>query len=324
MIKVNFEKILDDWPAKMLSLAGAIALFFFYQFNKLEERPLSVPLTVISNDKFVPASSYPRTVRLVLRGEANGIYAVLEGDIVATLDLREFNSAGTWRVPVRIEKKGSAIGIEPLEISVDPSDVAISLEARLVKEIPVVPSFRGFLDPGYELAGFKLAPARIEASGPASLMENITNAATETIELTGRSENFTVTTQVALKDPLVKVLSSNSIEFSAEIKKTLVHRSFHDLEIRLIGLQEGLIAENSALGMASLAGSSIELGSFIPSTDALTADLSEIHSPGNYAIAVSPNFPPEFEVESWAPMLVYINIVKNEESDANQKKDGRP
>lgn len=323
MTKIKVAKILDDWPAKILSLAGAIALFFFYQFNRLEERPLSVPLSVVTNDKFVPASAYPRTVRLVLRGETNGIYAVLDGDIVATLDLREFNSAGVWRVPVRIEKKGSALGIDPLEISVDPSDVAISLEARVVKEVPVVPSFRGFLDPGFELAGFKLAPARIETAGPASLMEDLNNAATETIELTGRSENFTVTTKIALKDPLIKILSANSIDFSAEVKKTLVYRSFQDIEIYLKGLKEDLRAENELVGAARLAGSSMELESYIPGPDVLIADMSAITAPGNYAIALSPNFPPEFEVETWSPLVVYINVEKKGISQNKQNEEGK-
>ncbi|GAB1456978.1 hypothetical protein MASR2M48_22860 [Spirochaetota bacterium] len=48
MSKPRLERLLADWPAKILSLAGAVALFFFYQLNRLEERPLSVPLTVIS------------------------------------------------------------------------------------------------------------------------------------------------------------------------------------------------------------------------------------------------------------------------------------
>jgi len=106
------ERLLADWPAKILSLAGAIALSYFYQINKLEERPMSVPLVVVTNDDFVPASQYPRTVRLVLRGESNAIYAVLEGDIEATLDLRGYTGAGVWRVPVRVEKRGSALGID--------------------------------------------------------------------------------------------------------------------------------------------------------------------------------------------------------------------
>ncbi len=323
MTKPSLERLFDDWPAKVLSLAGAIALFFFYQFNRLEERPLSVPLVVVSNDEFVPASAYPRTVRLVLRGETNGIYSVLEGDLEATIDLRGYTAAGVWRVPVRVEKRGSALGIDPLEISVDPPDVALAIERRVVKEIPVVPTFRGFLEPGYELAGFMLSPPRVEVAGPASVMGSLGDAATEPIELTGRADNFSVATRIALRDPLVSLLSSRSIDFSAEVKKALVYRSYQDLEIRLSGLRDGLATDDAFTGAARLAGSSLELESFKPGVGVLEADLSAIAEPGTYAVAVTPRFPAGLDVESWSPMVISITVGK-ETDEPEASKEASP
>ncbi len=57
-------RVLADWPAKVLSLCAALLLFFFYQLNRLENRPLSVPLEVKVGADFVPASQYPRSVRV--------------------------------------------------------------------------------------------------------------------------------------------------------------------------------------------------------------------------------------------------------------------
>ena len=192
MSRQGIEHLLSDWPAKVLSIAGAVALFFFYQFNRLEERPLSVPLRVEVNNELVPASQYPRTVRLVVRGESNAIFSILEEDLQASIDLGPYRNAGIVRVPVLVEKRGSALGIDPLEISVEPPEIALSIEPRVERDIHVVPSFRGYLEPGYELAGFKLEPSKIEVAGPASLMEEIDDVATEPIELTGRSENFKI------------------------------------------------------------------------------------------------------------------------------------
>lgn len=305
----RLERLFSDWPAKILSLAGAIALFFFYQLNRLEERPLSVPLLVTANDDFVPASPYPRTVRLVLRGESNIIYAVLEGDLQATLDLRGFTSAGVWRVPVQVEKRGSALGIDPLEISIDPSDIAIAIEQRVVKEIQVVPSFRGYLEPGYELAGFSLMPSKIEVAGPASLMEKLSDAATEPIELTSRADNFSIRTKIALRDPLLTILSTNAIEFQAEVKKAIVYRNYQDIEVSFIGLDKGLVLRTAApLGTARVAGTSVELETFVPAPGALEADLSNIEGPGVYAVAVVPRFPEGLDVESWLPMVATVTV----------------
>ncbi len=311
----RFERFFADWPAKILSLALAGALAYFYQMNRLEERPMSVPLTVVANDDFVPASQYPRTVRLVLRGESNAIYAVLEGDIEATLDLRGYTSAGVWRVPVRIEKIGSALGIDPLEINVDPSDIALSIEPRVVKEVQVVPSFRGYLEPGFELAGFELSPSRVEVSGPAGVMEKFIDAATVPIELTGRSDNFSARTTVALRDPFVSLLSANSIEFSAQVKKAMVFRNYQDLELGYAGLREGLSLEApspAVSGSARVAASSVELESFVPAPGTLEVDLSGIEGPGVYVVAVVPRFPAGFDVESWSPVAATVTVTEGE------------
>lgn len=305
------NRLLEDWPAKVLSLAGAAGLFFFFQLNKLEERPLSVPLTVHASSQYMSASQYPRTVRLVLRGEPNAIYAILENDLSASIDLSGYSSPGTWRVPVRVERSGSAIGIDPLEISVEPSEVTLALEARLIKELPITPSFQGYLEPGYELVGFTLSPTRVEAAGPASLMEATTEALTEAIELTGRSENFSVRVRLRQVDSLVGYLSSSTVEFSAEVRKAIVYKTFQDLPMGTTGLDDGL-ALRTPLPFATVrvAASRTELEAFVPGLDSLVADLSSVKGPGVYTVAVVPRFPEGFQVESWMPMVVTLSVEK--------------
>jgi YbbR domain-containing protein len=312
MSRQGIEHLLSDWPAKVLSIAGAIALFFFYQFNRLEERPLSVPLRVEVNNELVPASQYPRTVRLVVRGESNAIFSILEEDLQASIDLGPYRNAGIVRVPVLVEKRGSALGIDPLEISVEPPEIALSIEPRVERDIHVVPSFRGYLEPGYELAGFKLEPSKIEVAGPASLMEEIDDVATEPIELTGRSENFTVRTSLSARNPLLFFLTSDTFVFTAEIRKTLVYRIFKDLSVSFTGLTEGLsVREPEPAGSARVAASSVELDGFVPADGVLEADLSRITQPGVYSVPVIPRFPAVFDVESWSPVVVTVTVERH-------------
>jgi len=107
-------KITDKWPAKILSLAAALLIFVFYKMSTLETRPFSAPLRIDSANEMVPASSYPQAVKINLRGENRNIYPILEEDIEAYIDLNKYSSEGTYRIPIQIRKKGSALGIEPL------------------------------------------------------------------------------------------------------------------------------------------------------------------------------------------------------------------
>jgi hypothetical protein len=73
-------KVVENWPVKVLSIALAIILFVFHRMSVLEDRFFSVPLKVETAGTLIPASPYPRMVRVSLRGDANSIYPILEDD----------------------------------------------------------------------------------------------------------------------------------------------------------------------------------------------------------------------------------------------------
>ena len=122
-----FAKVVQNWPAKVLSIGLAILLFVFHQMSILEEQFFSVPLKIENLNAFMSPGSYPRLVRVSLRGEANSIHQILGEDIEVYVDLGEFNEPGTYTVPVRWRKKGAAYGVRPLQITVDPREINISL-----------------------------------------------------------------------------------------------------------------------------------------------------------------------------------------------------
>jgi YbbR domain-containing protein len=308
------ERVLENWPAKILSLMAAILLFFFHQLNRLEERPLAVPLHVTRNEDLAPSSPYPRTVRLVLKGESNSIYAIQEEDLEAVLDLSDLHAEGVYRVPVTVEKKGSAVGIDPLEIRVDPSEVAVALEQRLQRSVPIVPSFRGYLDTGYELASSELVPQTAEIEGPASLVRKAVDVTTESIELSGRSGDFSTTVRLQRRDPLLSFARYESVEFHAKIQKALAYRSFEGLALRIENLAEGLsVSGDLPSGTLRVVGSRNDLSFLVPQEDVLYVDLSSISAPGIYTVPVGVRVPEGVNAEAWTPAAVTLAIASETE-----------
>jgi len=146
-------------------------------------------------------------------------------------------------------------------------------------------------------------------------MDELADAATEPIELTGRSDNFELRTKVQLRDPLLVLLSANVVDFSAEVKKALVYRNFQGLELGYVGLRDGLaLLAADATGAARVAASSAELEAFTPGPGLLEADLSDVERPGVYAVAVSPRFPAGFDVETWSPMVQTVTVVASDDA----------
>ncbi|MCL2440530.1 MAG: hypothetical protein FWD14_02195 [Treponema sp.] len=212
-------KITEKWPVKVLSLAAALIISVFYRMNSLETRFFTVPLQIVSSETLLPAAVFASAVRVSLRGEIDGIQPILEEDIEAYIDLGRYTNEGYYRIPVHIRKKGSALGVEPLEISVLPLEIPLQLENRVTKNIPVYPVFSGYVAQDYELTFQSLIPGSVFAEGPRSIMENQIEFYTEIINLDRRHDDFFIMVNIINDNPLITIHGSRMFEFRGSISR---------------------------------------------------------------------------------------------------------
>lgn len=307
--KSVWAKLFADWPAKLLCLAAALLLFFFYRLNRLEERFISVPLSVTVNDEFVPATQYPRSVRLSLRGESNDLFSIQEDDLRAYVDFSSVRSAGLARASIQIEKRGNAVGIDPLEIKAEPAEIAVSMEKKESKIVPVTPSFRGYLEPGYELLSFDFSPSEVEIAGPAGAVARVAEISTDFIELAGRKDDFSLKVRLVRKDPLVLITSADSVEFRAVVQKSLAVKGFEAVPILATNLPEGLeLSEPLPFGSLRLQSSKADLRGFDLPSGSLSVDFSAVRKAGTYKLPVAAHLPEDFALESFSPTEVTVSL----------------
>jgi len=222
----------------VLSVAAALIISIFYKMNTLDTRFISIPLMLESSDSLIPASSYASTVRVSLRGESGSINPILEDDIEAYIDLKKYKQEGVYRIPVQIRKKGSALGVEPLEISVVPIEITLVLEQRTIRNIPIFPVFSGNVAEGYELTGQLLLPAEVIAEGPKSALDAIYEFNTDTIILEGRYENFTVMANIINDNPQITIHGSRICEYRGTIRNAR-QEAPRNIPTRIIEATEG-------------------------------------------------------------------------------------
>jgi hypothetical protein len=310
---VNGRKLLalavERWPAKVLSIALALILFAIHRMSLLEDRFFSTPLHIEANSSLVPASSYPRMIRVSLRGEANSIYPILEDDIETYLDMNKYTEEGTYRAAVLVRKKGTALGVEPLEISVDPLEIVLELEQRVSKYVPVTPNFQGYPEQGYELVSYSLTPAQVAVEGPRRRMAALTELFTDTIELGGRSEDFVTAVRILNRDSLLIIRGDGMAEFQGFVKKLIIIRNFEGLPITVEGLPPGLVLEEEDFtGSVRLQGEQSDLERYLPQGTILTVDCSQIDGPGLYTLPVSARIPSAFTLIRTDPSFVTLQV----------------
>ena len=283
-----FAVAVENWPAKVLSLGLAIILFVFHRMSILENRFFSTPLVIERLGAMMPSSPYPRMIRVSIRGEANSIYSILEDDIEAYIDMGNFDTPGTYLVPVQWRKKGTAQGVEPLQITVDPGEITFSLDNKISKFVPLTANFTGQVEAGFNMTSYSLNPSQVIIDGPADIMSGISELSTELIDLDGRRGDFSVTANILYRNPLVIIRGSGTTEFYGNISQIIPVRNILNVPIVITGIRDGFTGEPEIkTGSIHLEGDNLEaVNIFDPAPDFLRVDCSGISEPGTYILRV--------------------------------------
>jgi hypothetical protein len=218
--KKLLARAVEKWPAKVLSIAAALMLLVFHRMSTLESRFFAAPLQAESGGDLVPSSEYAQLARVTIRGDANSIYPIIESDIEAYIDLSKYTSEGWYRLPVQVRKKGSALGVEPLEISVDPMEISLHLERKMSKSVPVIPAYKGRVTAGYDLVSQSISPAAVLAEGPARLLAEVTEFQTDVIDLDGRDQDFSIMINIVNREPLIILRGNGMAEFKGQVRRS--------------------------------------------------------------------------------------------------------
>ena len=169
-IRKLVSRSIRNWPAKVISIAASIFLYASHTMLTRESRFFSVPLVVETSEELIPASSYPRMVRVTLRGDATAIYPIVEDDIEIFANFTKYLEQGSYKAPVEWRKKGTAQGIRGLEITVDPLEVNLDLDFKKSKTVSLAPNIQGFVENWYELMNYTLDPSQVTIEGPVKLL----------------------------------------------------------------------------------------------------------------------------------------------------------
>ncbi|MDR0731778.1 MAG: hypothetical protein LBF63_08925 [Treponema sp.] len=313
-----FRTLAENWVPKVLSIALALTIFMFYRVSTLESRFFSNPLILELPSHLCPSSSYARMIRITLRGDENNIDPIQNDDVEAYIDLSNYESPGTYHVPIKVRKKGAALEVEPLEISVNPVAITVELDYKQNKYVPLTANIEGTPEPGFDLVSHTLSPAQVVLEGPGGLLENVLELYTDVINLNGRNADFSVTVPILNRDPLLTIRGSAMTEFKGFIHSRIDVRNFGNIPITLLNLDPGFRAEpDFRTGTVRLEGSRGNLDAFSPPSGFLTVDCSVITQAGRYTLPVKAALPPSLSLVRTAPgeLGITVTLVEVETED---------
>lgn len=307
-IKKIFEKLSENWSAKVLSFAFAIVLVQLYKSSLLEKRYFSVPLIVENSGNLVVAENLPRMVKVAIWGETTGIAPIREDDIEVILNISEISVEGEYRIPLQARLKGTAANISPLEIKAAPSELKVKLETRLSKRVNVKLSLKGLPSENYEIYETSIDPSTVEIIGPYSAISNTDDIFTNGVQIENRKTGFSGVIDILNPNPLIVLGGTSKIAYSVKIREISVTHTFDNVALTFENLNENLqiYAENPVASI-TVKGVKSVLSVWRPSANIVHVNCSHIVKPGIYTlpIQVTAN---RFEVLDVTPKSIQIEV----------------
>jgi hypothetical protein len=315
MKKFEAARLFDHWPAKVLALGAALLLFLFNRFDSLQVKTLSMPLRLMSDTTLVPAQGWNNRVKVTLRGTEEALAVVDESTLEVRADFSSHQGEGLWRAPIEVIRHGAAAQTENLEIQVDPQELTLPFERRLVRTLPVQPDFVGQPGKNFELAGSKVLPSIVTLEGPRSLLEKMTSVATEPIELRGKTDTFTLRAQVAHENPLISFPYGSSVEVQGLMTSSLATLVLERVIPTPINLNSGLHLQSPLPPLTvKLRGTPLALAA-LGTTDSgaptvvVLADLTGYSVPGEIpALPLKAQLPEGVELVSLEPSTASVYL----------------
>lgn len=122
------QTIISNWPAKVIALLLAIALFLFIQYTTIGERRVTIPIHVTLPESLVASSLIPDSVELVIKGDEEHIYLIDPSSITATIDFSFATTAGIARAPVILQYDRSLFRVTNVSITAQPDQYRVLFE----------------------------------------------------------------------------------------------------------------------------------------------------------------------------------------------------
>jgi YbbR domain-containing protein len=189
------EAIRHNRGLKVAALAGAVVLWYaIREVTSFEAKVQGVQLDVLLDPGWAVLDRSIDEVDVLFRGSPSDIRYLNRDQIRVEVDLRGQSVAGSRDVRLGPRKVRAPGGVRA--ISVDPSEITLSLDREGAREVAVKADIVGNTPDGFEVESVVCTPGQVRLQGPEGRLAGIAEAKTGPIDLEGRLRSFTLTRTV--------------------------------------------------------------------------------------------------------------------------------
>jgi hypothetical protein len=227
------ERLLVDWPLKLLALLLAFGLWVSIIGQDGTLRDVVVPLEVNFGQERIAAIPPPTTVTVRLEGPQRTLRRLDALTLAVRLDMRDAAPGEREVSLLRSHLTGVPRGVDVALF--DPDRLRLVVARRAERELDVVPEFLGSPSAGHALYGFVVQPARVSVEGPQEDVDALRRLHTEPIPLEGRSAPFVARVGLRPEHPGVRVMDAERVRVEVLVESAPVEAVLEALPVEVGG-----------------------------------------------------------------------------------------
>jgi YbbR domain-containing protein len=210
--------VFNNLVLKLFALAGAFLLWFAIAREPVDEiaHTVSIEFTHVPADLAITSENVP-SVQIWIRGPQRLVRQVNASDLHPTVDVADVRIGYGERT---FELASGAIhaprGVEIVQVI--PSQIHLSFDRRMTREVAVHPRVSGAPEEGFEIAQVIADPPGANIIGPQKLAERVDEILTDPVDATGLTGTATFTVSAYVTDPLVRVSSPAQVRVTVVIQ----------------------------------------------------------------------------------------------------------
>jgi YbbR domain-containing protein len=209
--------VLNNLGLKLISLALAVGLWLAVARDPVAEVAVDVAIEFhnIPPNVEISSENIPRA-QIRLRGPERVIRRLQPSDVYAEIELSGLKPGErTFDLTTQEIHEPSELEV----VQVVPSQLHLTFDTRLTRQVPVQPRIVGTFASGYGIEQVVVEPASITISGPKKHVEAVESAITDAVDVSGAITRVTFTRHAYVTDPLVQVASADPVHVTVIMQK---------------------------------------------------------------------------------------------------------
>ncbi|HOE89534.1 MAG: hypothetical protein BWY50_00442 [Spirochaetes bacterium ADurb.Bin315] len=124
------QGFLVNWPAKVLSLLLAVAVYAFIHYSTIGARSVTIPITVLLPERMEAQSLVPDSIDVEIRGDEHIIYLINPDSITAVVDFSKVEKEGITTANVILTHDREVFERSEITLKASPSSVRVLFGPR--------------------------------------------------------------------------------------------------------------------------------------------------------------------------------------------------